>query len=168
MNYNTGRYFAGLKAKQNGQRFESMIDSLLEGYKLAGLCVIEKTPEPMRIIRPLTAGQYISCFTKAAQPDYKGTLKGGRTIVFDAKHTDSTSIYQGALTGEQAQTLEAYHRMGALAGVFVEFGSGRISFFQWAVWRSMEKLLGRKSIPEQSDIAEDFDLIIRTYAQRPL
>ncbi len=32
--------------------------------------------KPLRA--PNQLGQFLACYTKAAQPDYKGTLKGGR------------------------------------------------------------------------------------------
>lgn len=154
------RHIAGIKAVQAGKAFETYIDGLLQQYRQQGLCVVEKTPEPVRVIKPLGKGQYVVCYTGSAQPDYKGSLYGGQTIVFDAKHTQDSSIYKGALTQNQADTLEAYSRMGAVAGVLVQFGTGRVCFYHWNMWKNMERFLGRKSIPEVSEFSHDLEMIL--------
>ena len=86
------------------------------GYLSRSLAKIEKTPEPMK---PLGAknrkGQFLACYTKQAQPDYGGTLNGGRSIYFEAKHTDDERIEQRRLTQEQQDDLEAHHKLGAIA-----------------------------------------------------
>ena len=63
----------GARSRTAGNQFEAMIDAACEWYKAAGAAVIDKTPEPMRpISRPNRAGQFTACYTKQAQPDYKG------------------------------------------------------------------------------------------------
>ena len=54
-----------------------------------------------------------------ADPGYGGTLKGGRSIYFEAKHTDDERIEQRRLTQEQQDDLEAHHKLGAIAFVLV-------------------------------------------------
>ena len=79
----------GKQARVAGGYFENIISASCDYYLSRGLAKIEKTPEPMK---PLGAknrkGQFLACYTKQAQPDYGGTLKGGRSIYFEAKHTD--------------------------------------------------------------------------------
>ena len=85
----------GKQARVAGGYFENIISASCDYYLSRGLAKIEKTPEPMK---PLGAknrkGQFLACYTKQAQPDYGGTLKGGRSIYFEAKHTDDERIEQ--------------------------------------------------------------------------
>lgn len=112
-----------------------MIDAACEWYKAAGAAVIDKTPEPMRpISKPNRAGQFTACYTKQAQPDYKGALVDGHAIVFEAKHTDV----------EQRRQLEAYSNMRAFAFVLVSIKLEHFYIVPWHIWRDMKKLFGRK------------------------
>lgn len=145
------RQLAGKRAKVAGEYFEHMIDTACELYEERGAAIVEKTPEPMR---PLGAknqkGQFIACYTKAAQPDYKGTIAGGRSIVMEAKHTDDDRIEYKRVTPEQMEKLEKHHRAGALAFVIVSFGLERFYRIPWTVWRDMPETFGRKYIkPEE-------------------
>jgi hypothetical protein len=104
----------GKQARVAGGYFENIISASCDYYLSRGLAKIEKTPEPMK---PLGAknrkGQFLACYTKQAQPDYGGTLKGGRSIYFEAKHTDDERIEQRRLTQEQQDDLEAHHKLGS-------------------------------------------------------
>ena len=51
-------------------------------------------------------GRFQACFTKPAQPDYKGVLRGGRAVVFEAKHTDGDTIAYNRLTETQMDCME--------------------------------------------------------------
>lgn len=137
----------GKANKVAGDLFEQMIDSACLWYGEQGIAVIEKTPEPMRpISKPNRAGQFKACFTKQAQPDYKGTLCGGRTIVMEAKHTDHDRIAFDRVSEEQQRELEAYHSMGAVAVVLISFGMQRFYCIPWTAWRDMKAHFGRKYI----------------------
>ena len=67
-----------------------------------GISVIEKTPEPMRVLKPYDRkrGQFICCFAKQAQPDFKGILMDATMVLFDAKHTDKERIMRDVVTEE--------------------------------------------------------------------
>ncbi len=112
-----------------------------------GVAIIEKTPEPMRpISKPNRTGQFQACYIKQAQPDYKGSLQGGKTIVMEAKHTDCTQIAFERVSEEQQRQLKAYHDMGAIAGILVSFGMQKFYCIPWTVWRDMKVHFGRKYI----------------------
>lgn len=138
---------AGRRSKVAGEHFENMISAACDYYRDRGLAKIEKTPEPMK---PLGAknrkGQFLACYTKQAQPDYGGTLKGGRSIYFEAKHTDDDRIEQRRLTQEQSDDLEAHHRLGALTFVLVSFSLCDFYRVPWPVWRDMAEIFGRKYV----------------------
>lgn len=65
------------------------------------MAFVEKTSGAHEATQEARAGQgrFLACYTKAGQPDFKGTLTGrGRAVVFEAKHTDSDKIDQSRLT----------------------------------------------------------------------
>lgn len=108
---NVQRSQRGLQSKRAGEHFENMIAASLGWYKDKGVAFIEKTPEPMRPLRPPNRqGQFLACYIKAGQPDFKGTLTGGRAVVFEAKHTDSDRIDYNRLTQEQLNSLAEHDR----------------------------------------------------------
>ena len=138
---------AGKRAKVAGEHFEHMIELACSYYRDRGLAVIQKTPEPMK---PLSGkdkqGRFLACYTKQAQPDYGGTLIGGQSIYFEAKHTDDDSIKQSRVTKEQGDDLEAHHKLGAMTFVLVSFGLCDFYRIPWPVWRDMGEIFGRKYI----------------------
>lgn len=142
----------GRQGRLAGNLFEQMIDQTCIWYAEQGIAVIEKTPEPMRpISKPNRAGQFKACYIKQAQPDYKGSLQGGRTIVMEAKHTDHDRISFDRVSEEQQRELTAYHDMGAVAVVLVSFGMQHFYCLPWTVWRDMKVHFGRKYIkPEDA------------------
>ena len=113
----------GKQARVAGGYFENIISASCDYYLSRGLAKIEKTPEPM---------------------DYGGTLKGGRSIYFEAKHTDDERIEQRRLTQEQQDDLEAHHKLGAIAFVLVSMSLTDFYRVPWPVWRDMAEIYGRK------------------------
>lgn len=135
----------GKQARLAGSYFESMISGSCDYYLDRGLAKIEKTPEPMKPLGPKNyKGQFLACYTKQAQPDYKGTLEGGRAVVFEAKHTDDDRIEFNRLTKEQRDDLEHHHKLGAVAFVLVSMSLTECFRVPWAVWRDMAATYGRK------------------------
>lgn len=64
----------GANSRAMGSCFEDLIERSCLWYQEQGQAYIEKTPEPMKPIQPAEIpGQFIACYTKTAQPDYKGT-----------------------------------------------------------------------------------------------
>lgn len=144
---NIEKQYKGLQSRRAGEHFEDLISASLDWYADKGVACIEKTPEPMKPLgKPNKRGQFLACYTKAAQPDYKGTLSGGRSVVFEAKHTDADQMKQERLTGEQVDRLELHHKLGAAAFVLVSFGLDDFFRIPWPVWRDMKAIFGRKYI----------------------
>lgn len=135
----------GLQSKRAGEHFENMITASLNWYCDKGVAFVEKTPEPMKPLRkPDRQGRFLACYTKAGQPDFKGTLTGGRAVVFEAKHTDSDKIDQSRLTPEQVESLTLHHKLGAAAFIMVSAGLENFYRVPWEVWRDMKQIYGRK------------------------
>ena len=137
----------GLANKREGEAFEFHIEAALLRYKEAGIAEIEKTPEPIKQIgRKNHKGQFLACYAKRAQPDFKGTLHGGRSIVFEAKSTRQDRISQGAVTDDQRDRLERHNKLGALAFVIVSMNLQDFYRIPWEIWRDMKQIYGHKSM----------------------
>lgn len=146
------RSYTGARSRAEGAGFEHIIDNACAYYRSIGLADIEKTPEPMRPIgSPDRAGRFLACYTKQAQPDYKGVLKGGRAVNFEAKHTDSDRLTFDRVLTAQALRLSRTEALGGVAFVLCSFSGRAFYRVPWAVWRDMKQLFGRKYIT-QSDI----------------
>jgi recombination protein U len=137
----------GKRSRDAGEFWEGMIESACRNYRLEGLAEITKTPEPMRpLSRPNPKGQFTACFTKQAQPDYKGTLKGGRAVVFEAKHTDADRMQRSVISEEQEKQLNRHQMLGAECFVLVSFGLQQFYRIPWEIFRDMKDHFGRKYI----------------------
>lgn len=140
----------GRQSRIMGEHFEGIIAASLKWYEDKGVACIEKTPEPMKPLRaPNRQGQFLACYIKAGQPDFKGTLTGGRSVVFEAKHTDSDRIEYSRLTGEQVEKLSTHHKLGAAAFVLVSFGLQDFYRIPWEIWRDMKAIYGHKHIKQK-------------------
>ena len=149
MRNDTERRLAGKRAKLTGELLEKLVEASCRYYREDGQAVIEKTPEPMKPLSGMDSrGRFQACFTKPAQPDYKGVLRGGRAVVFEAKHTDGDTIAYNRLTETQMDCMEAYHEMGALCFVLVSFGFRDFFRIPWPDWNDMPYIYGRKHLKQ--------------------
>lgn len=142
----TPRTASSWKAMQNnaqGHFLEGYIKGACDLYKARGVAVVEQIPEPFRTTKTGRDGTFTGRFLSAAQPDFMGTLRGGRSICFEAKYTRTDRILQSVLTEEQRDSLERHWTMGAIAGVCVGIGDV-FGLVPWSVWRAMKQLYGRK------------------------
>lgn len=130
--------------KAQGAHLERLIEQSCRYYKETGTAVIEKTPEPFHITRSLGGGKFQGNFAKAAQPDFKGVLCGGRMIAFEAKHSADDRINQSRVTAEQTAALDSYEKAGAVCFVFVSLKMQEFFLVPWLAWKSMKKWSGRK------------------------
>lgn len=144
-------------SSERGRVFERL---LLKGCKLYARndkAVISKVYEPYLCVRTLGEGGFIGKFIGRAEPDFKGVLKGGQAIAFEAKSTCKSRISRKVLTSEQMQWLDAQMMMGALTFVCVNMVDDRRRdrFFTipWHVWRDMEIDCGKKYLTA-ADIPE--------------
>ena len=142
------RQLLGKIARERGKQFEGRIDTALEYYATKGFADIEKTPEPMKPIKDLGNGRFIACYEKKAQPDYKGTLKGGRSIMIEAKFTASDRMEQSRVSKGQTDYMNRQHRLGARCYVVIGFQSMEAYRIPWDVWSAMKEHFGRKYVTE--------------------
>jgi len=142
------RQLQGAVSNAQGKKFENRLDRSFAYYEAHGFAIIAKTPEPMRPVQNLGNGRFVAFFVKKAQPDYKGTIKGGRTVMFEAKFTGSSRMEQSRVLKGQADYLEAHQNLGARCYVIAGFSSGAVYRFPWNIWRDMKKHFGRKYVTE--------------------
>lgn len=103
-----------------GQHFEREILAGCRMYESHGIATIDKTPEPFRVTsKNHRTGEFTGRFSTHAQPDFQGTLYGGRSIMFEAKRTSKDRITRNVLTDTQMDVLEKHSRLGALCGVCI-------------------------------------------------
>ena len=132
-----------------GQSFEDIISDSLTYYFEKGYASIEKTPEPMRVIKQNKDHTFTAVYTKKAQPDYKGVLLGVQTIIFEAKYTSNDRIRQDAVTKEQEMLFERYQKMGAQCFVMVCMQGADFYRVPWDIWKGMKEMFGHKYMSKE-------------------
>ncbi len=133
--------------RQQGENFETYIDSACEYYKVNGFGNIEKTPEPMKIIRVFDRekGLFVASFEKKAQADYKGVLPGGRCIHFEAKSTRTDRILNNAVSDKQRDNLSLTAELGGLCFILVSLiTENKFYKVPWDIWLNMKEIFGHK------------------------
>jgi len=136
-----------------GQHFEGEILAGCRMYQRHGIATIDKTPEPFRVTsKNHRTGEFTGRFSTHAQPDFQGTLYGGRSIMFEAKRTGKDRITRNVLTDTQMDVLEKHNQLGALCGVCVNIQDD-FFFIPWNVWRDMKEMYGRQYLKAE-DIEE--------------
>ena len=136
----------GAQNRARGQVFEQIVQAAANYYEQKGISVIHKTPEPMKVLSAYSRkqGQFICCFAKKAQPDFKGILMDSTMILFDAKHTDKDRIRRDVVTREQEECFEKYMQMGAMCFIVVSLGFENYYRVPWIVFRDMKKIYGHQ------------------------
>ena len=146
---NPKRQLQGAKNRAEGKAFEERLDAAFAYYADKGYALIDKTPEPFKIIKRLENTRFIGCFTKQSQPDYKGVIKGGRMVVFEAKYTTTDRITQDRISDAQWAYMTQATELGARCFVLVGFKSHRAYKVPWSAWVDMKEQYGRKYMTEK-------------------
>ncbi|EHL18505.1 hypothetical protein HMPREF9630_00230 [Peptoanaerobacter stomatis] len=131
------------KSNAQGRHFEDYIEKACNIYREKGIANIKKVPEPFRVTKLYPNGTFTGRFIAKAEPDFKGTLKNGRSIVFEAKMTSKDRIMQNVLTDAQARALENHSILGAYTGVCVNIQDSYY-FIPYGIWANMKEIYGRK------------------------
>lgn len=151
MESRSDRSLRGLKSKSTGELFEEKIIFAELFYRNRDLCFIQKTPEPMHVLKSIKGkpGRFEACFEKQAQPDFRGILCDGSTIIFDAKHTDTDRITRQVVTGEQEKCLDIHEKYGAHCFIIISIKFEHYYRVPWNVFRDMKEHFGHKYMNEQ-------------------
>ncbi len=149
---NASNQLRGAQNRAQGGIFEQYIEASCQHYRDSGLAEIEKTPEPFKVTRRIDDYHFQGHFEKQAQPDFKGTVIGGKAIVFEAKHSEGDRIKRERVTQEQTAALDRHQKMGALCFVLVSIQMRKYALVPWRVWKSMKESCGHLYMNEK-DIA---------------
>jgi recombination protein U len=125
-----------------GFAFENYIKAGCIYYRERGMAEVTKTPEPFRVTKKHDGGIFTGRFVAHAEPDFQGTLAGGRAICFEAKYTASDRMKRNVLTDTQMTALARHAALGAFAGVCVGI-IDKFFFVPWNVWQDMKERFGR-------------------------
>lgn len=151
MQSNVAKKLQGGQNRSAGKAFEDMVARSFEFHRKEGIAIIDKTPEPMKIIRRMQGGHFEACFEKRAQPDFKGILKGGQAIVCEVKCTTTAKLHKDVVNKWQAAYLNEAASLGAwcyvIAG-FISHGIWNAYKIPWEIWSGMEEYYGHKYITE--------------------
>ena len=136
--------YKGMVNNAQGRLFEERIIAACEYYRIRKKAVIHKTPESFLCLKKSnTTKTFTGRFTAKAQPDFCGTLFGGKSIVFECKYTTADRIRKTVLTPTQMEVLRQSEDIGAQA--YVCFGIQDKTFFMpFRIWDNMEKIFGYK------------------------
>lgn len=134
-----------------GLLFEDLVTAGCEYYREKGIAQIRKTPEDFKVLKKERGangkynGRFKGQFLKNAQPDFQGTLQGGRSIVLETKTTEQEKISRNVLTPTQWDILLNHHKLGAECYVLAEVRSVPY-LVPWHIWRDMDRYFKRKSM----------------------
>lgn len=148
LNEKTRASIMAARKRAVGINFEHQVDAALVWYEMRGIAAVKKTPEPMRVIRPLAGAQFVACFTSKAQVDYSGTLRGGRAVRFDAKATSRGRIERKSVSSEQEKDLNTHYDLGADCFILCSYSPTHVYRVPWTIFRDMKARLGRQFIKE--------------------
>ena len=153
------------KSRANGRTFEEEIERGCSFYSESGAALITKVPENRKVVGR-TGGRtsmMICVNDKKSQPDFVGTISGGKSIVFEAKHSDKGRIDYGRVTDYQREMLRKHYEFGAECFVLVGFASDieddgkkyatafdfkgeteAVFMIPWNIWENMRTLAGHQ------------------------
>lgn len=140
------------RSNDRGRLFEELLVKGCRYYADRKTAIISKVYEPYICTKNLERGFFVGRHTGRAEPDFKGVLRGGRAIAFEAKSTQKERIERCVLTAEQMQWLDSQLVMGAKTYVCVCI-QDRFFTIPWHVWYDMEVDYGRKYLTAE-DIPE--------------
>ncbi|MCK9576275.1 MAG: Holliday junction resolvase RecU [Clostridia bacterium] len=140
------------KNRRTGASSESMLESMFDYQFKLGNMYIQKTPEPTKCIKNIGKGKFISIYTGKSQPDFKGTVKGGRCIIIESKHTTTGKIMMSCIDSsknDEKMYLCNYETMGALCFVAVMFDYSNPCMIPFNHFISMKEIYGRKYMTKE-------------------
>lgn len=144
----------GTMNRKNGEVLEQYILDACDYYRAQRIADIDKTPEPFKVLSGLKrlccgAMGFEGVFTKKAQPDFKGTLHGGRSVVFEAKATTTDRITQNEVNETQTASMKSHSGLGAEVFVLVSMNLATFYRVPWDVWEAMKELFGHKYMTKE-------------------
>lgn len=140
------RNYISAVSNNRGHMLEKLIENGCKYYAEKGEAFITKVPEPFKVIRlDRQKHRALIRFTAHAQPDFMGTIRGGQSIVFEAKSTITDRLKVDCVTEAQWEALEEHYKKGAVVGVCAEIKED-FYFVPWEIFKNAKTLFGHKYI----------------------
>lgn len=151
------------KVRIEGTKFEKMLLWACLSYRRDGIAEISKIPEARRVVgRTGNRSSLMICANAGkAHPDFMGSVApNGKSIVFEAKHTDKDRIQQSAVSKFQDDLLLSHLKMGAICYVMVSFEFKEFFRIPYDFWRDMKAQIGRKYLLPTDEAIQGFRIPI--------
>lgn len=156
------RQLIGAVSKALGQQFERDINAAFDHYRRLGVASIEKTPEPFHMTGRENGGKVVGFYEKKAQPDYAGTLRGGRSVYMEAKFTGANRMEQSRVSPGQTEYAFIARMKSGHIGIFERTGgqmAGGGDAIHELMGSSVPTMVGNETVREELTRAawEKFD-----------
>lgn len=132
-----------------GMAWERTLEGWHAQYAASGRACVVRTPPPMRLLRPLRAGQFVAVHASHGPPDYVG-CSDGFALMLEAKHSAAKRWAFSNLHAHQAQNMTSWVKSGGHSFVLLHFSKTRQNFAldwrllqpRWHAWHldSIRKL----------------------------
>lgn len=127
-----------------GRWYQRLVTAACRFYDAQERAYIAEIPTPMGIAR----GGEAAFFKEKAITDYFGTLKGGRSVAFDAKGS-MAAAYRAGIPDHQLRVMEHVHKLDGVSGVLIGFQIEETIWSWWVPWPSAEALSAGVWTPER-------------------
>ena len=127
-----------------GSWYQRLVTAACRLYDAQERAYIAEIPTPMGIAK----GGEAAFFKEKAITDYFGALRGGRSLVFDAKGS-LDGAYRAGVPDNQLRVMERVHELGGISGVLVGFQVGETIRSWWVPWPSAKSLASGEWTPER-------------------
>lgn len=139
--------------KKIGNRFERMIVATCKHYYAKEQAFITKSHEPVTVTKFSRGRIKDGFFENKSEPDFKGTLQGGQSICFEAKHTSGTSIPFKNVKRHQELTLLVQDKLGAESFILITFNLEKFYKVPIREWMNLKDTVNKQSL-NQKDLAD--------------
>ena len=137
----------GWRNRANGDYWEKVLTEIFMSMWTHGDARILKTPEPLRVIgRTQKPGVFQAIFSAKGQPDYTGTLRSGKSVMIEAKFSNSDRITQDRVLDAQAKLLSEHEQLGAKCGIAVCLNFDAFGFIPWEDWINLKAITGHRYV----------------------
>lgn len=127
-----------------GRWYQRLVTAACKLYDAQERAYIVEIPTPMGIVK----GGEAAFFKEKAITDYFGTLRGGRSIAFDAKGS-LDGAYRAGVPDHQLIVMERVHKLGGISGVLIGFQVEGTILSWWVPWPSANCIASGEWTPER-------------------
>jgi penicillin-binding protein-related factor A (putative recombinase) len=127
-----------------GRWYQRLVTAACRLYDAQERAYIAEIPTPMGIAK----GGEAAFFKAKAITDYFSTLKGGRSVAFDAKGS-LDDVYRAGIPDHQLRVMERVHRLGGISGVLIGFPVEETIRSWWVPWPSANAIASGEWTPER-------------------